>query len=62
MSETVRLANNADPDKYRCSSYGTGFDARSQFSLSSGEWGKNIVTFCIDNSLSVHEDNTKKIP
>ena len=29
-------------------------------SLPSGEWGKNVVIFCLDNSLSVHADNRKK--
>ena len=32
----VKLIKNADPDKYRYSSYGTEFDACLQFSLSDG--------------------------
>ena len=33
----VNLTKNADPDKYRYSSYGIGFGARLQFSLSNGD-------------------------
>ena len=55
---SFQLTKNAEPNKYRCSGYGVGFDARSQFSLSIDEWGKNIV-FGMDNSLSRHIDNEK---
>ena len=37
------LAKNADPDKYGYSSYGIGFVARSQFLLSNGACGKNVI-------------------
>ena len=33
---TVKLTKNADPDKYRYSEYGTGFDTRGSFSFSDG--------------------------
>ena len=29
----VNLTKNADPDKYGCIDYGTGFDTRSQLTL-----------------------------
>ena len=55
----VKLTKNADPDKYVYNGYGIGFGARSNF-LINGEWGKNVVNFCVDNSLSVHANNKKK--
>ena len=42
------LKKNADPDKCVYSAYGIGFDARLQFLLSNGEWGKNVVIFAVD--------------
>ena len=39
----VELTKNADPDKYGYNGYSNEFDARSQFLLSNGEWGKNVV-------------------
>ena len=30
------------------------------FSFQNFDWGKNIVIFRVDNSLSVHTDNNKK--
>ena len=41
----VNLTTNPDPDKYKHSGYGTGFDARGSFSLNSGGFGKNLVIF-----------------
>ena len=51
----MKLANNDDAD----SGCRIGFYARSQFSLNA-EWGKNAISFGIDNSLSLHTDNRKK--
>ena len=56
----VKLTKNVHSDKYACSGYVIGFDARSQFLLPSGAWGKNIVIFGVGNSSSVHVDNSKK--
>ena len=39
----MKLTTNADPDKYRHSGYGVGFDARSQLLLPIGEWGKIVI-------------------
>ena len=39
------LSNNADPDKYYYSGYGTGFDSRSLFSYPCFNGGKNVVIF-----------------
>ena len=57
---SVTLTKNADPDKYVCSSYGIGFDLRSEFSLPDGREGKNAIIFGADMSSSVHIDNKKK--
>lgn len=53
----MKLTQNADT--YRCSCYGTGFDACLQFSLSIDAWGKNVI-FGRNNSSSWHTDNRKK--
>ena len=60
MPEAVKLTTSYDFDKYRYNGYGIGFDAHSQFPLSNGEWGKNVVIFEDDNSSSVYVDNIKK--
>ena len=56
----VKLTKNADPDKYKYSSYGIGFDSRSEFLFTDGSFGKNIIIFGADMSSSVHVDNKKK--
>ena len=56
----VKLAKNADPDKYVYSGYGIGFDSRSVFSIPHGSMGKNVTIFEIDMSSSVHVNNKKK--
>ena len=60
LFEAVKLTSNADPDRYGCSGYGNGFDARSQFSRSDSSLGKNVVIFGAGNSSSVHADIKKK--
>ena len=57
----IKLTMNDDPDKYGFSSYSIGFDARSQYSLSDGSWGQNVVIFGVDNRSSVYFDYKKKI-
>lgn len=47
--------------KYWCNGYGIGFDSRSDFSLSNGEFGKNVIMFGVDNSYSAHVDNRQKV-
>ena len=56
----VNLTTNPDPDKYKHSGYGTGFDARGSFSLNSGGFGKSLVIFGADMGSSAHIDNKKK--
>ena len=53
----VKLAKNADPDKYGYSDYGTGF---SQLLLPVGELGKNVVIFRVDTSSFVNAGNKKR--
>ena len=56
----VKLAKNADPDKYVYSGYIIGFDSRSEFSLPDGSVGKNVIIFGVDMSWSVHSNDKKK--
>ena len=56
----MELTENADPDKYGYSVYGTGFDTCSRFSLPDGSWGKIVIIFGVDNSSSVHDNNKTK--
>ena len=53
----VKLAKNADMDKYVYSGYGMEFDSRSEFSLLDGTVGKNVIIFGVHMSSSVHVDN-----
>ena len=56
----VELTKNADPDKYKYSSYGIGFDSRPGFSFTDGSVGKTVIIFGADMSSSVHIDNKNK--
>ena len=57
----VKLVINVDWDKYSYAGYGIGFGFRSEFSLTSGSSGKDVIIFCIDMSSLVHVDNKKKV-
>ena len=57
---SVKLTTNVDPDKYKYSGYGIGFDSRSQFSFTDGSIGKNVIIFGVGMSASVHSDNKGK--
>ena len=57
---SVKLTKNAEPDKYKCSGHGIGFDFRSEFSLPDGTMGKNVISFGADTSSPVHVDNKGK--
>ena len=56
----VRLAKNADSNKYVYAGYGIGFNLRSEFSLPDSSTGKNVIIFGVDMSSSVHIANTNK--
>ena len=51
---SVKLTKNTDPDKFKCSGYGIGFDSRSEFSFT------DESIFGADVSTSVHIDNKNK--
>ena len=51
------LTKNADLDKYKYSGYSVGFNSRSEFLFTDGSFGKNVITFGVDMSSSVHIDN-----
>ena len=54
---SVKLTENADPDKYMYTCYGIGFNSRSEFSYPESSVGKNVIIFGADMSSSVHLDN-----
>ena len=60
MSGAVNLTKNTDIDKYQYSSYGIGFDRRSNFSFPNGGFGQNVINFGVDMSSFAHVDNKKK--
>ena len=55
----VSLTKNADIDKYKYSSYGIGFDRDNVYSVGY-RFGRNVIIFEVDMSLSVHVDNMGK--
>ena len=57
---SVKITRNADPDKYKYSGYGIGFDSRSEFSFTDGSIGRNVIIFGADVSSSVHDNNKNK--
>ena len=60
LFEGVKLAKNADSEKYVYSSYDIEFDSRSEFSLPHFSVGKNVIILGVDISSFVHIDNKKK--
>ena len=57
---SVKLTKNADPDKYKYAGYSIGFDSRSEFLFTDGNYGKNVIIFGADIISSVHVDNKEK--
>ena len=57
---SLRLTKNADPNKYKNTGYGIGFDSRSGFLFTDGSYGRNIIIFGVDMSSSEHVDNKGK--
>ena len=56
----VNLTKNADPDRYSYSGYGIGFNSPSHFLFSKFDFGKNVITFGVENNSSTHTDNKEK--
>ena len=50
----VKLTKNTDPDKWKYSGYGIGFDSRSEFLWSDRSYGENVIIFGVVNSSSAH--------
>ena len=48
--------SNVDLYKYKYTSYGIGFDSRSEFLFTDRSYGKNVIIFGTDMSSSVHVD------
>ena len=46
----VKLAKNADSDKYVYSGYGIEFDSRSEFLLPESSVGKSVIKFGVDRA------------
>ena len=57
---SVKLTKNGDPDRYKYSGYGIGFDYCSKFSFTDGSLEKNIIIFGAGKSSCRHIDNKKK--
>lgn len=58
LLQVIKLTKNVDSDKYFYSEYGFRFDACLSFSMSNGEFGRNVVTFGVKNSSSTYADNS----
>ena len=56
----IKLAKNADPDKFIYTGYSIGFNSSLEFSLPDGSVGKNVIIFRSDISSPVQIDNKKK--
>ena len=50
----VKLAKNADPDKYSYSENGIRLNSRLEFSFTDSSSDKNVINFGVDMSSSVH--------
>ena len=57
---SAKLTKNSDLDKYEYSSYGKGFDFRSEFLFINWSFGKNAIMFVADMSSSVDIKNKEK--
>ena len=57
---SVKPTKNADPDKYKYSSFGIGFDSCLESSFTDPSVRSNAIIFGTDMSSSVHIDNKNK--
>ena len=60
LFRSVKVAKNAELDKYKFSSCTIGFDSPSEFLLPDGSMEKKFIIFGADMSSSVHVDNNGK--
>ena len=54
----TNIVKNSDKEKYVYSGYGVAFDGKCEWSFGN-YYAKNVIIFCVDNSLSSHTDNLK---
>ena len=59
LFEAASLTKNADTDKYKYSGFGIGFDIGNVDLVGNG-FGRNVIIFWLDMSLSVHVHNKEK--
>ena len=58
MFSTVKLTRNASKRKFICNGYGISFGGAETWSFGN-KIARNVVIFCVDNSLSIHSDDRK---
>ena len=56
----IKNTSNLDPDKYKYSGYGIGFDSKGSYTHPDGGYGKNVIIFGADMSNSKHANNKTK--
>ena len=55
-----KLTKNANVNKHSYINYSTGFDSRSEFSITGESFVENVIIFGADISSSVYIDNKRK--
>ena len=60
--DLVKLPENSDLDKYKYTSYGIGFESRSEFLFTDESFGKNAIVFGADMSSTVNGGKEILIP
>ena len=65
LFRSVKLTKNSDPDKYKYSRYGVGFDSCSELSFRDGSMGRNVIIFEADmrgrDNLILGEGSTQEL-
>ena len=61
MFGSVKLIKNADLGKYNYSSYGIGFNSRSEFLFKDRSFRETVIIFRVDVRSSVHINNKQKV-
>ena len=56
----MSITKDDDPDKYKYSGYGIGFDSKGSYTHPDGGYGKNVIIFGADMSNSKHANNKAK--
>ena len=61
MFGAASLTTHVDIDQYKYSGYGIRFDRKGKFSFGSNGFGRNVIIFGADMSISVYANNKTKI-